>query len=403
MNLFDPRTFSTDWEILVVDKLERCVGSEKLALQSEFDLPIQVDWNSLEFALGINTSFGQMLERVMALTDSASQMLREYDLDVFPCGSHPLDFMLSSSHIHVGTIHDEVGGIWLENRLMKYAPVFAALAANSPAHAGLRGECKSYRVRELAHGCARPADCRNPGISQPAWGSDAGPKVYSAPTMEVRIPDCASSRRLATELAVFVAAYVHHRGTDVGEYTPSCEEYVDYLTNRWSAAAHGLQATFRWDGAARPVVEIIDDMLDECREELAVLGAARGDLVIAGKMIEKRTCQADFLISLFDRYPDDYCLASACGKLLRHWDIFEEFIENAPALDPIPLVSEETVMDEHLAVVGEGTHFYRVRDVMQYPPTASDALIERMLDQHLIEREIRDSGIFLRRTGRVGN
>jgi hypothetical protein len=65
MNLFDPRTFSTDWEVMVVDKLERCVESEKLMgfagiLNREFDLPIHDDWNTLEFALGINSSFDQL-------------------------------------------------------------------------------------------------------------------------------------------------------------------------------------------------------------------------------------------------------------------------------------------------------------------------------------------------------
>jgi len=50
MNLFHPRTFSTDWEVMVVDKLDRCVGTEKLQafagfLSREYDLPINVDWD----------------------------------------------------------------------------------------------------------------------------------------------------------------------------------------------------------------------------------------------------------------------------------------------------------------------------------------------------------------------
>ena len=65
MNVFNPRTFSTDWEVMVIDKLERCVSEEKLAafagvLQRDLDLPITTDWETLEFPLGINTSFDQL-------------------------------------------------------------------------------------------------------------------------------------------------------------------------------------------------------------------------------------------------------------------------------------------------------------------------------------------------------
>ena len=46
MNLFDPRTFSTDWEVMVVDKLERCVSNDKLTafagvLRRDSGLPIK--------------------------------------------------------------------------------------------------------------------------------------------------------------------------------------------------------------------------------------------------------------------------------------------------------------------------------------------------------------------------
>ena len=53
MDLFQPRTFSTDWEVMVVDKLERCVSDNKLMafagyLRGELDLPVQTDWNTLD-------------------------------------------------------------------------------------------------------------------------------------------------------------------------------------------------------------------------------------------------------------------------------------------------------------------------------------------------------------------
>ena len=103
-------------------------------------------------------------------------------------------------------------------------------------------------------------------------------KLYGAPTLEVRICDCTSSRRLLAELAAFIAAFVHHRGTQELEshYTPG--DYRDCLTNRWAAARYGLQATFHWNGRARPVVEVLGEMLDASREELRILGVNRSDL-----------------------------------------------------------------------------------------------------------------------------
>ena len=59
MNLFEPRTFSTDWEIMLVDSVDRLVPTEKIhgfagALRQECDHPVHVDINALEFGMGIN-------------------------------------------------------------------------------------------------------------------------------------------------------------------------------------------------------------------------------------------------------------------------------------------------------------------------------------------------------------
>lgn len=393
MNLFDPRTFSTDWEVMAVDKLDRIVGTEKLmgfagCLKRETGVPVQIDWNTIEFAMGINGSFAQIWERIRTVTDRATQLVREYDIDLFPAGAHPLEPMFNAAHIHVGTLHDESKGIHLENLLVRYAPVFAALAANSPVSRGRAGEFKSYRVREQAHGCTTPSSFRDPNLSQATWGSDAGPKVYGCPTLEVRITDCASSRRLLAEMATFVAAFVHHLGTKVVETRLTPREYRECLTNRWSAAKYGLQATFTWDGGARPVAEILDEMLDACREELAALGVRRADLGIVTQMIEKRTCQADYVLGLVARYPDPYLLASAYGKMVRHWDVFDEYLSAAPTLDPAPLPDDEAILAEHLAQIGEGTHFYRSREAMHYPPPVADAMIEQLIERGLIQREV---------------
>lgn len=392
MSLFDPRSFSTDWEIMVVDRLERCVSTEKIAafagvLAHEFDLPINVDWHTLELALGVNTSFDGFRRRVEAVTDRARQLVGEFDLDLYPAAAHPVEWMYNASHVHVGTLRDETAGVHLENALLRHAPAFGALAANSPLSRGLRGPFKSSRVQYQAHGDARPMAVREPQFYQFTWGSDAGPKLRGAPTLEVRILDCASSRRFLVELATFVAAWVHYLGERPEQPGLSPRDYQDCLTNRWAAARHGMQATFAWEGGARPVAEILDGMLDECREELAALGASRSDLRLINTMIRKRLCQADWALSLAERYPDPYQLASIHAKLARHWDVVDEYLEAAPALAPAPALDEAAILAEHLAVIGEGTHFYESRRAMSYPPPVADALIERLIRKGAVTRE----------------
>jgi len=393
MDLFNPKTFSTDWELQVIDKLERCVRTDKLlgfagALREELDLDIQVDWNAIEFAMGINTSFGQFWERILRITDRASQVVRELDLDLFAAGAHPTERMYNSSHVHVGTAHDETNAIYLENQIMRYVPAFGALAANSPVAHGLRGEFKSYRVRDCAYVFTTPSEVRDPWTAQPSDWTDASPKLYGAPTVEVRITDCASSRRLLAEFVTFIAAYVHYRGKMVEEYRCPPEEYREFLTNRWTAARDGMQATFLWNGKPRLVADLLDEMLDECADELENLGAKRADFALLNAMIRKRVCQADFVLGFAGRYPDVWCLTSAYAKLIRQWDAFDQYLESAPALDPIPAPDEQAVLAEHLAFVGEGTHFYRLHDAMRYPWPVTGEIIERLVRQGLVKREV---------------
>lgn len=396
MNLFHPRTFSTDWEIMALDRLDRTLGMEKLAafagfLSRETELPIQIDWNTLECAMGVNTSFAQLWERIQKVTDRAGQLVREYDCDLFPAGAHPTEEMFNASHIHVGTIHDESAAVGVANQMIRYAPAFAALAANSPVAHGRRGEFKSYRVQHMAHGADQPNSVTDPTLSQQLSWTDACPKLYVVPTLEIRIPDCASSRRFLAEMATFVAAFVHHLGTRDWTERPTLPQYQDCLTNRWLAARHGLQATFAWNQEPRPVVVVLNEMLDQCREELAALGVKRSDLTLIHQMLEKRVCQADYVIGLAARYPDPVCLTSAYAKLMRHWTVFDEYLETAPTLDPMPLPNDEEILAEHLALVGDGTHFYCSRDAMHYPPAIADALIERLIEQGTVAHEITES------------
>lgn len=401
-NAFSERTFSTDWEVMAMDRLARFVNDKSFLgvagiLSEELRLPVHVDWNALEFGLGVNRSLNQARERLEKLTDRASQLLRDLDVDLWPVGANPVEGPFNAAHVHVGTLFSETLGICVENRMVRYTPAFAALAANSPYYARLSGEYKSYRVRNYAWDCTRPVSVRDPWLAQQTWGGDASPKLYGAPTFEVRITDCASSRRFLAELMVFIAAFVHLMGQDCDDYRPSREEYVDSLTNRWLAAKYGMQATFLWEGAARPVSEILDEMLDACPEQLAALGATRQDLSITGKMIEKRLCQADSLMWMADRYPDPIQLAVAQVKLLRGFDYFDDYAVNARPLEPVAAPTQEEIEDAHISVIGDRTHFAQSTDVMSYPPPVTEAMIDRMVACGRLERELSEHGNFLSR------
>lgn len=408
MSLFNPKTFSTDWEIVIIDKLERIVGMEKLmafsgVLKEEFDLPVIIDWNALEIGMGVNASFRQFFDRTCRITDRASQLLSEYDLDMFPVGAHPMAEIMNSSHIHVGTISNECDAIRLESCMMKYAPVFGAIACNSPVSNSQITEFKSYRIRQLAHHCTRPISVRDPGLTQSTWGTDVLSKVYGHPTVEIRITDCASSRRLLAEMAVFIAAFTIRCGKQVSDYKPSKAEYKTSLVNRWSAAKYGLQASFRWDGANVPVVDIIREMMDECEDELRDFGVGKGDLQLLNLMLDKRTCQADFILDVLKRYPDIHMFTSVYSKLIRDWGIIDEYIGSGKPLDPMPVPDEDSIFNEHLAHIGDSTHFYATREAMWYSPELADDILERMIREGHVNCTYTDSdGMLLSRANGGG-
>lgn len=390
MNLFEPRTFSTDWEIMVLDKLQRTVGEEKLMafaslLSHELELPVTVDWNTLECAMGINHSFAQLGERLETVTRRAAQLLGEWDLTLYRTGAHPLERMFNANHIHIGTLRDESAAIDLETALMPYTPAFAALAANSALSAGRQGEWKSYRVAHNANRCLRPVQPRVAALSQITYDLDGGGKLYGAPTFEMRIGDAATSHHFLAEFATFVAAFVHHLGTQAPrEISPTA--YQNALINRWSAAKHGLQAGFRTRDGQIAVTELISQMLDECQTSLETLGAKREDFKLIETMLQKRVTQADWTNEIAGRYPDAWVFVSAHSKVARDGIVFEEWLQSAPALETFPAPDDEAILQIHLKAIGEGTHFYRSREVMHLPPPIADEIIEKLIAQGQLRR-----------------
>lgn len=390
-NLFEPRTFSTDWEIMVLDKLQRTVGEEKLMafaslLSRELELPVTIDWNTLECAMGINTSYEQLHDRLELVTSRAAQLLGEWDLALYRTGAHPLERMFNANHIHIGTLCDESAAIALETTLLPYTPAFAALAANSALSAGRRGEWKSYRVAHNANGCAIPVQPRTAHFSQFTFGFDGGAKLYGAPTFEMRIGDAATSHRFLAEFATFVAAFVHHLGTQAPrEISPG--DYKNALINRWSAAKHGLQSSFCTHNGQISVTELLSQMLDECQTSLETLGAKRDDFKLIEAMLQKRVTQADWTNEIASRYPDAWVFVSAHSKVARDGVVFEEWLQTAPTLETIPALDEEQLLQVHLDAIGEGTHFYRSRQVMHLPPPVADDIIETLISAGQLRRE----------------
>ena len=360
-------------------------------LAAELSLPIKFDWCALECAMGVNHSMDEIWTRIRQVTDRAGQLLQEYQLSLAPMGATPNDQVFLASHVHIGTVANETDAIHLENQVLRYVPAFGALAANSPSVMKRSGEYKSYRVKYQAHGMCTPSPVRDPGLSQDIWGLDAGPKLAGHSTMEVRIVDCATSRRLLAEMATFIAAYMHERGTRVTTDKPTTDQYREAMLNRYAAAKHGLQATFIWDGQPKPVTEVLEEMLEYAAPGLSKLGASLDDLGIIQKMLQKRTCQADFALGYLKRFPDTMVMQSVFSKMVRHWTVFEEFLEKAPVLDPEPALDEDAILAEHLRVIGEGTHFYRTRQAMNLPPPAADDVLRRLEEQGLVRREVASS------------
>jgi hypothetical protein len=115
-------------------------------------------------------------------------------------------------------------------------------------------------------------------------------------------------------------------------------------------------------------------------------------------MIEKRICQADFVLDLTRRYPEPYQLASAHAKLVRHWSVFDEFLDNALAREPISAPDAEEILKIHADAIGEESHFYQSRQAMNYPPPVADEIIAQLVERGLIRRDVvPDRGILLSR------
>src|SRR2546430_1882698 len=66
----------------------------------------------------------------------------------------------------------------------------------------------------------------------------------------------------------------------------------------------------------------------------------------------------------------------------------DESLGPAAAREPVPALDEAAILAEHRAIIGEGTHFYRSREAMHYPPPVADEIIARMLQQGMIRKEV---------------
>lgn len=399
MKIFNPPTFSIDWEVMVIDDLLRVVQMPKIyglagELARELDLPVHIDWACIEFGLGINYSYGEFVDRLNKTMDLATQVMAERGLSLFSSATHPNEFYFYGTHVHVGTLHDESAAIRLENALMKYMPVLGALSANSPIYRGSDSGYKSSRIWLRAHWAIGPNQPSDPEVSSFVFSQDLLAKTFKSPTLEVRVPDCASSFRILAALSLFSAALVQRAaeessGDGADEWIR--KNNVNLLANRWAAARYGMQATLFWDGAERPVSEILEELLDYCEPALSALGAERSDLAPLETMARKRLCQADYVRELSARYPDPWCLVSVMKSLYSDGGTpIDEYMESSAPLEPVPAVNNEKILAAHLGSIGEMSRPQHLYHIMYMPSAPRDRMLDEMVRRGLLERETAD-------------
>ncbi len=113
----------------------------------------------------------------------------------------------------------------------------------------------------------------------------------------------------------------------------------------------------------------------------------------------RRWAEADMAAELSRRYSEIYQFNSVYSKIARHWEAFDNYLESASPKDPVTAVDEDTVLEEHLALVGNDTHFYRLREAMHLSGPDTEEIIQQLIAEGLISRVVSEArGPLLTRT-----
>jgi len=348
--LFDPLTMGYDWEMAVLKETMESAGDEEIIALSDRvrnALPwsrVGIDDDLLEARLGTVKSWTDLVQRNVEYMREARRLATKKKYLLLPIGARPTEEGSIGSHIHTGTCSDLPRGLALKNRMMRYVPVFVAMAANSPVYRFRSGEYKSYRISTNADWCSDPQQPFHPRLGRGTWGEDITVKVWWNNTVELRCCDSASDVNLMSELTVLVAGVMYGLSKNLDIEIMECDAEDVYWTaiNRWRAAMYGLQAKLMWDGKERPVSEIARSMIDLAEEGMSILGAKKRDLVVLGTMLKKRQTQADFIIAIQKNDPDPHSLLRTIATVYqRDHDAFKKYLEMAPELPALAPVSIE--------------------------------------------------------------
>ncbi len=403
----EPLTVGYDWEMAVLKRTGENVGSdevEALADQLRGRMPwsqVGTDLELIESRVGSARSFRELLDRSRRFEREFRRTVEKHGWSILRSGTRPFEREPVGAHVHVGTLRDSEAAFRIQIGMAPYVAPLAALMANSPIYRGRTGEYKSYRVASFAEWCSTPYSIVEPAFAQIDWGGDVCPKIAWGSTVELRVGDGVSSTRLMCEAATLAAGLMYHvvercEGTELSE-----DDYDALLVNRWRAAKHGLQATFRWRGDEVTAQRVLTEMVVLAEDGMALLGAGPDDLRVVRSMIEKRQTQADFQLAVYAKERGDaHRFTRTFANIQRDPGAFEKYLEMAPALPALPPADYEKDLMSCIEVETPYTVLVRTTPLS---PALLDRLLARFVDSGYVTLSRSQLGVRLyTRTDLVG-
>ncbi len=393
MGILNPVTFGYEWETLVLKPDLSLINSsdvEWIARQLRNKFPWSrtgydyLGWGRegrlLEVRSGILKSYNQLVERTHKQVEEVRKICKDKDWLFLPIGSHPAMGNAVGLHVHIGSIYDFPLATQNADVLVKYAPPFAALAANSPIWGmELSGEFKSYRVLKYAEYNSTVRRIVKPGMEQFVWGDDVCVKTDIHSTIELRIGDSALSLEFANQFVAFVSAFIiGFLKKNKQKFTKTL--YLEYIENRFRAAKYGLQAKFVWDGKERDVSCILQEMM-----EMADLDAIKcHGLGLLKEMLRKRQTQADLCLFLNRYERDAFGLTKRLANLTIKGDYFPDYIRAAQRLPPLKLLNIEDMI---LSCITKETPISYIYELLNLPYAVLNKRLGRFIKEGKIIRE----------------
>lgn len=388
-------TTGFEWEIVILDKHGTPVKDKDISgitahLRNKVPSSRTAsDWlpclnrTLLELRSGICYNKKELERKTRNMIGELVEYLKGNNLLMIPAGSYFPSGGAAGLHIHTGSWKYTEGLQKPVNSMSRYMPCFGALAVNSPLWGNnpLNSplKFKSYRIKHNAQQMSVPGYVE-PSLSHLTWGNDITVKFISHPTIEVRICDAPLSWKLADEITVLISSFINESLKDIPEFRK--ENFEESVDNRIRAMRDGLQAVFLWNKKERPVVDIIEEIIEIAIPSLKIMGYT--ELPIIKKMLELKQTQADFIKFLYENYSGDIYdfyiyLASA---IKWHDDAFLEYLDFAPSLTTLPLMD---INEYLLSLIGNRTKYSSLYSSLQQPTPLFEKRIKNIIDRGLIK------------------